>query len=434
MPEAEQVYQSALKANPDYAPIHHALGFLYYQAGRLDVSRESLSRSVQLRPRSADAWNDFGNTLRDLGELEQAVEAFRRAVKLAPDFALAHCALAQLRDHSEPDAHDSEFIALQQAYARSRSGSAERRDLAWGLARAMEQRGECEKTLSLLREAHRLTRGRGTFDLAGTARYLEAIREVFTEEFIASRSALGSASELPIYVFGLPRSGTSLVEQVLASHSDVFGAGELRLIGSLCGQLEQRSGRNFAAAFAALDDAAIKRVAQDVQTQLQRVSLRSRRIVDKMPANFLCLGMLAILLPRARFIHCRRDPLATCWSIYSTRFAEPHGFAHDLADLGGYYRLYQQHMEHWQKVMPGRIHTVSYEQLVQHPVQQIAILVEAAGLTMEPACLEFHNTRRQVRTASAQQVRRPIYTEALDRTSDFDAWLAPLREALGEVL
>lgn len=432
MEEAERHYLALLQRSPDFAGGHHALGFLYYQWGRLERACQSLRRSVQLKARNAPAWNELGNALRDLGHMDEAVAAYRRAVKLEPDFALAHCALAQLRDHGEPDEHEEEYRALKQAYARSRRNTPERRDLAWGMARAAEQRGEPGAAMDYLAEAHRIQRSERGFDLEATGRYLAAVREVFSREFVEQRADWGDDTRLPVFVLGLPRSGTSLVEQILASHSAVFGAGELREVGNLCGQLERRSGRIFAAAFGGLEPPAVRRLARDCEARLRALAPRARRVVDKMPANFLCLGMLAILFPWATFIHCRRDPVATCWSLYSTRFAEPHPFADDLSDLGGYYRLYREHMAHWEAVLPGRIHHCDYEALVADPEARIPALLEAAGLAMEPACLRFHETRRAVGTASARQVRQPIYRDALDRAVPFEPYLGPLREALGD--
>ncbi|GAB3283014.1 tetratricopeptide repeat-containing sulfotransferase family protein [Parahaliea aestuarii] len=428
--EAEQQFLSVLRTRPDHAPTHHALGFLYFQAGRLDLSRQALERCVALKGRNAPAWYDLGNTLRDLGQLPGAAAAYQKAIKLDPDFARAHCALAQLRDHREPDEFAAEYRALSQAYARSRSNSPERRDLAWGMARAAEQRGEGERCLALLREAHRIQRGERRFSIEATQRYFGAIREIFNREFIDACADIGDHSEVPVFVFGLPRSGTSLVEQILASHSEVHGAGELRLLGNLCGEMERQSGQVYAAAFARLDAAAKRRVARDLETRLRQLAPRARRVVDKMPSNYLCIGMLAVLLPRARFIHCRRDALATCWSIYSTRFSEPHTFADELGDLGAYYREYEGLMAHWDEVLPGRIHHLDYEQLVAEPESQIPALLAAVGLDCEPACLEPHRTERAVRTASAVQVREPIHSGAISRAEALGDLLDPLRQAL----
>ncbi|TXS90685.1 tetratricopeptide repeat protein [Parahaliea maris] len=430
--EAEQQFLSILRTRPDYAPAHHTLGFLYYQADRLDLSLRELQRSVELKSRNAPAWNDLGNTQRDLGQLEQAAQSYQRAIKLDPDYALAHCALAQLRDHRQPDAFEAEYKSLSQAYARSRSGSPERRDLAWGLARAAEQRGEAERCMELLGEAHRIQRGDRRFSIDAAARYFDAIQQVFSREFIEANADAGDDSELPVFVFGLPRSGTSLVEQILASHSAVHGAGELRMVGNLCGDMERQTQQVFAAAFARLDASTRRRVARDLESRLRKLAPRARRVVDKMPANYLCVGMLATLFPRAKFIHCRRDALANCWSIYSTRFSEPHTFADSLSDLGAYYRRYQELMAHWDAVLPGRIYHLDYEQLVASPAEQIPALLEAVGMDCEAACLNPELTERAVRTASSVQVREPIYTHANDRVQALGACLAPLREALGD--
>ena len=432
--EAERLYRTVLKADPANVQASYLLGILFYQADQLDISLKWLQQTLALRPKFPRAWNDLGNTLRDLGQIEGAIDAYRKALKQQPDLAIAHCSLAQMRNHSEPDAAASELEALQQTYARSKVGGQDRADLAWGLARAIQQRGDCEQAFAYLVEAHRISHRGRAYHAQDTAQYFERIRTAITEEVVISREGWGEPSDLPIFVFGMPRSGTSLVEQVLASHSDVFGAGEQRLIGNLCAQLERQSGLTFAEAFVQLNRNDVGSAARAYVSQLLSLAPNQSKIVDKMPANFLALGMLAIMLPRAKFIQCKRHPMAVCWSIFSTRFAEPHAYSDDLSDLGAYYRSYDEHMTYWQQLFPERIFQCDYEQLIASPQQQIKSLLAFCGLEYQSSCLQFHKTERAVRTASAAQVRQPLYKSSLQSYKNFEPWLEPLSLALGDAL
>jgi tetratricopeptide (TPR) repeat protein len=429
--EAERAYRATLAAHPSHPQALHGLGTLYYQLGRLAAARDCLAEAVSRKAGLHGAWYELGNVRRDLGDLAGAITAYRRALQHAPDFAPAHCALARLRDGSDPAAEAAEAKALRQVHARSKAGSLERRDLAWGLAAIAERAGDVEATLTHLAEAHGVDAARQPFDVAGASRYFDALAGALDAEAIAARAADGgSGSELPVFVFGLPRSGTTLVEQVLDSHSAVHGAGELRLIGDLCGDLERRARQPFNVAFGRLSAADRRGIAGTYLKALQSRAPLAKRVVDKMPANFLALPLLACLFPKARFIHCRRDALATCWSLYRTRFDEPHRYANDPAQLGAYWRLYDDYMKRMAGLLGDRLYSVSYEELVASPEPVINALLAHCGLEPEAACLAPEQNPRPVTTASTLQVRRPIHGGAIEGHRPFTAALPALREAL----
>jgi len=429
--EAERAYRAALAAHPSHPQALHGLGTLYYQRGQLEAAQDCLAEAVARKARLHGAWYELGNVRRDLGAVAGAVTAYRRSLQHAPDFALAHCALARLRDGSDPAAEAAEAKALRQLHARSKAGSIERRDLAWGLAAVAERAGDVEGTLAHLAEAHAVDAARGRFDPAGTGRYFDALAGALDADAIAARAGDGgSGSELPVFVFGLPRSGTTLVEQVLDSHSAVHGAGELRLIGDLCSDLERRARQPFNVAFARLSPADRRGIAGTYLKALQSRAPLARRVVDKMPANFLALPLLACLFPKARFIHCRRDALANCWSIYRTRFDEPHRYANEPSELGAYWCLYDAYMTRMGELLGDRLYTVSYEELAAGPEPVINALLAHCGLEPEAACLAPQDNPRPVTTASTLQVRRPIHGGAIAAHRPFTDALPALREAL----
>jgi len=436
--EAIKHLAKAVALEPGLVPAYMNLALSQIETGRSEDALETYRRALLFRPNTVEARLGEGNTLRDLGRPGEAIAAFAGVLKLDPDNAQAHYFLAQMRNHRLPDEYEPEYTAMHTSYGNSQPGSSSRRDLAWGMGNAAQQRGEYDEAFAYLREAHRISDEQQTFDLGAARDYFASIRLASCPALAGLEDSDGGvdtdAGRVPIFVLGLPRSGTSLVEHILASNPAIFGAGEQRLIGNLCAQLEVATGKTFAEAFAELDGDAVGALARKYLEKLRLLSPKARHIVDKMPANFLSLGIIATMFPRAKIIHCRRGAMALCWSIYSTRFAEPHPFAHDLEDLGGYYRLYSEQMAYWQELFPGRIYNLDYERLVSDPESQVRALLEYCDLEYEDYYLQFYKTQRTVRTASAGQVRQPIYQSALDRYSPFESHLQPLRAALGDLI
>lgn len=431
--QAEEAFRQALDTQPEQAPqAHHLLGTLCYNQGRLEEAEQHLGAAVAAKSEIAPAWLELGNTRSDLGNVEGAVEAFSQALRLDPNLARAHYGRAVLRDYAEADAWADEYAALEAAYERAAPGSRDRCDLAWAIAAVLEARDDVDASLAYLAEAHAIQASAlpQPYDAAAAGAYFQRVREGIDAPTLASIAALGRRTDRPVFVFGPPRSGTSLVEQILASHSEVYGAGELRAIGQLCGQLEQAGGKPFAEVFAALDDGQQRNFADAYLELLGSLGTSARRVVDKMPANLLAGAMLAGLFPEARFFYCDRDMTATAWSIYSTRFAEPLVWADTPRDLVAYLRSCQEHRDYLTELLGERLWIVDYAALVENPQTVIPALLAHIGLPMEPACLESHRTDRAVRTASTQQVRQPIYRDADAHASACVAQFPALRDAL----
>jgi hypothetical protein len=261
-------------------------------------------------------------------------------------------------------------------------------------------------------------------------------KALFTPDFFEARAGWGCPSAEPIFIVGLPRSGSTLVEQILASHSAVEGTMELPDITALArrvGRLDsRRDGPRYPQALADIDPEALASLGE---TYLRRAAVHRRLgrpcFIDKMPNNFHHIGLIRLILPNARIIDARRGAMATCFSAFKQHFARGQAFSYDLGDLGRYYRDYVEVMQHYDAVMPGRIHRVVYEDLVEDTEAEVRRLLDHCGLLFEPGCLEFHRNARAVRTASSEQVRRPIFREGLDQWKRYAPWLGPLRQALG---
>ncbi|MBS0362372.1 MAG: sulfotransferase, partial [Proteobacteria bacterium] len=298
-----------------------------------------------------------------------------------------------------------------------------------------EDAGDYEASFRCYAEGARIRRGQVEYDPAETTAQLERSRALFTPEFFAARAGQGHPDPAPIFVVGLPRSGSTLVEQILASHSQVEGTMELPDIIFLARSLTDARGEGERGAYPDVlarlsgdELSALGRAYMD-RTAIQR-KLGRPFFIDKMPNNFLHAGLISLILPNARIVDTRRDGMATGFSAFKQHFARGQNWSYDLAEIGWFYRDYVALMAHFDTVMPGRIHRVNYEAMVDDTEAEVRRLLAYCGLPFEPECLEFHRNSRPVRTASSEQVRRPIFRQGIDQWRRYEPWLAPLRAAL----
>jgi hypothetical protein len=310
-------------------------------------------------------------------------------------------------------------------------------NMLFALGKAWEDRGDYARAWGYYADGNAKRRQDEWYDPVNTEVLHDAIREVFNEKLLARRAGSGDPDPAPIFIVGLPRSGSTLLEQILASHSQVEGTAELPYIGRVAASLNlnRADGVNYPAAVRELDASHLRTLGQDY---LRYAQLHRRRgtlhFIDKMPNNFPHLGLISLILPNARIIDARRDPLDTCVSCFRQLFARGQPFTYDLVDIGEYYLQYRKMMDHWQAVLPGRVLTVQYEELVGDFEKQVRRLLDYCGLPFEENCLRFHETERPVRTASSEQVRRPINAEAIGRWRHYEKHLDALKEVLQPVL
>ena len=307
--------------------------------------------------------------------------------------------------------------------------------LRFALAKAYDDLGEYDRAFAALTRANALKRDEVDFDMTEIEARYRAIEDTFSADFLAAGADLGDPSETPVFIVGMPRSGTTLLEQILDSHPEAHGAGELLELPGLIKGLTEELGSD--AAFpGCLSAVAPNRWtelgARYADTLAQRTPA-ARRVTDKLPENHQRVGFISLILPRAKIIHCRRDPLDTCLSCYKLLFTGGQKYSYDLRDLGRQYRLYDSLMAHWSRVLPGRILDVRYEDLVADQEAETRRILAHCGLDWDPACLRFHESDRQVMTASAIQVRRPIYRDSVDKWRRYEAHLRPLLDALGDL-
>ena len=484
--QAETCYRRAIEISPDYADAHNNLGVLLKDAGRLMDAKECTLRALQLSPGDADAHNNLAAILLEMGHFHEAEESLRRALQIAPDHVRAHNNLASVlkemmrREEARqtcsralsiaPDDADAlhglanlhleegrsveamviyerilqrhpENFEVRHSMALARktrendanftalnelSGKAVGQDRAflhYALGKCCDDRGEYEKAYAHFSEGAKAKRAMLEYRADRAAERFARIARDFDEETMAGLLGAGDPSDLPVFVLGMPRSGTTLVEQIIASHPGVQAGGELPDLLCIVERNREGSQREKIAGWG-----------KEYIRALEARAPSARRITDKMPANFFAIGLIHAMLPHAKIIHVRRSPLDTCLSCYTQLFRRAHEYSYDLSELGRYYAGYAALMEHWRNIMPeGSFLEVDYEDVVADIEGQARRMIEHCGLEWSDACLGFYENARPVQTASMMQVRNPVYSSSVGRWRNYEPCLGQLFDALGDL-
>jgi tetratricopeptide (TPR) repeat protein len=427
--EAIASYHKALAIKPDYAEAHHNLGNALQGLGKLDEAIASYHKALTIKPDYAEALNNLGTALKALGKLDAAVASYHKALAVKPDYAEAHRNLAMVKKFVH---YDDDIKAMEDAYAMPGPGNQQRMHLAFGLGKSFEDLGRYEKAFGFYQTANAIKRGTYEFSIGIIEERFKRLKEVFTKGLFGKHRATGSSDESPIFILGMLRSGTTLVEQILASHPNVYGAGELKYINRIV--TSQFRGIDDPGFTEGINQASLHDFSKAGDEYIGMIRARAGSegfVTDKMPYNFRLIGMIRLMLPKAKIIHCCRDPRDTCLSIFKNELArEGNYYAYDLGELGQYYTLYRDLMRHWHSVLPGFIYDIHYEDVVADQEGQSRALLAHCTLEWDDACLAFHKTDRPVQTASAAQVRRPIYKDSIHAWKRYEKQLAPLLEAL----
>jgi tetratricopeptide (TPR) repeat protein len=387
-------------------------------------------------PNNPRLWLSQGHTLKTAGRRDEAIAAYRRAIVLEPGFGEAYWSLANLKT-VRFDADD--IAAMRTQLGGDQLAPADRWHFEFALGKALEDAGEHAGSFRHYAEGNRLRRAAVPHSAQAISARVRRAKKVFTADFFAERAGWGCPADDPIFVVGLPRSGSTLVEQILSSHPQVEGTMELPEVISMTRMLRRTSGRGeqhtYYDALAELGPDAVRALGESYleRTRIQRRSA-APRFIDKMPNNFLHAALIHLALPNARIIDTRRHPLACGFSCFKQHFARGQNFTYSLEDLGAYYRDYVDLMAHFDRVLPGRVHRVFYERMVDDTQAEVRALLAHCGLPFDPRCLKFHENDRPVRTASSEQVRQPIYREGVEHWRHYEPWLGPLAKALGPVL
>jgi tetratricopeptide (TPR) repeat protein len=418
--------------NPNYLILK---GTILVRKGDHVPALELYERILEDYSFQATAHLNYGHTLKTVGRLDEGIRAYRKSIEINPAAGEAYWSLANLKTFRFAD----EDIEAMRKQLLPEDGDPENRaHFAFALGKAYEDRGEYDESFEYYRRGNEIRHKVQHYNARANA--VNAARQIRTldREFFEARRGWGCREHGPIFIVGLPRAGSTLLEQVLASHSQVEGTAELPDIIAISRRLGQKSRKNPASYYpeilADLPEAKVRELGESylATTEVQRHGLPF--FIDKMPNNFQHIGLIHLILPNARIIDARRHPMAGCFSCYKQLFARGQTFTYDLNDLGRYYRDYARLMDHWDEVLPGRVHRVQYEDMVGDTETQIRALLEYCGLEFEEQCLRFYETERAIRTPSAEQVRQPVYKEGLEHWRNYEAHLGPLKRALGPAL
>lgn len=431
--EALVAHQAALAIAPDSAAAYHNLGNALFNLNRHDEAVACYQRSIALKPDYALAYANMGLTLDQLGRRAEALVAFEKAIELTPEIVEFHY---KMMDAKRFTAGDPQLATLERLAENldTRPGD-DQVKLHFVLAKAYDDLGERQRAFDQLRRGNALMQQKLGYQLAATRQHFQRIRDVFTPALMLEKAGLGHPSQCPVFIIGMPRSGTTLVEQILASHPRVFAGGELSNFADVLAAAKDRDGRplTYPDFVPGADRRRLFELGAAYVAGLPLPLPLPDRLIDKMPGNFTYAGLIHLVLPQTRIVHLRRDPLDTCYSCFSKLFLYNHEYSYSLEDLGGYYREYERLMAHWRAVLPPEVMLeVQYEELVADFEPQARRLVKHCGLEWDDRCLAFHEAARTIRTPSASQVRRPLYSSSIGRWRSYQEWLGPLIAALDQ--
>jgi tetratricopeptide (TPR) repeat protein len=425
-----------LKHDPTNPGLRALRAAILVRVGEYHRAIESYEGLLAEYPTMPKGWMSYGHALKTVGRPKESIAAYRKAIALLPSLGEAWWSMANLKTFRFVA---SDVAAMREALALPDLAEEDRQHLEFALGKALEDQGAFEDSFAHYARGNELRRKSVPYDVDATRDFVRLAKALFTPEFFASRADGGSDAPDPIFIIGLPRAGSTLVEQILASHSQIEGTMELPDLLAIARRLGGRGKKPDLAAYLAT----LPGLDAGTRTALGAEYLRRTRIqrktakpffIDKMPNNFHHVGLIQLILPRAKIVDARRHPLGCCVSNFKQHYAHGQAFAYDLVDIGRYYHDYVELMAHFDAVLPGRIHRVFHENMVEDPEREIRALLEFCGLPFEEACVNFHQTERAVRTASSEQVRRPIFSEGVEQWRNYEPWLDPLKAALGPVL
>jgi tetratricopeptide (TPR) repeat protein len=468
--EAVACYRNALKIKPGAADAHNNLGTALKDLGKPDEAIESYRRAIELRPGYAEAHTNLGNVQKDIGLYDDALLNYRKALEIdvgcdeamlgishicmingemneaelmvkkalgiKPDNLEARFLLANIK---KTQAGDDNLAALLAVEEKALSGVAPLSDrtiisLHFALGKCLDDLGEHDRAFPHFSAGCKLRRATLRYDAEQVAQNFKDVMRIFDRATIERLRGGGYASQVPVFVLGMPRSGTTLTEQIIASHPEVYGAGELPDIPRIA-QREVAGTKGFPGNILALDHDGLAKWGDDYVTGLRKHAPDARHITDKLPDNFWFLGLIHVMLPKAKIIHVNRNPVDTCLSCFTKLSSRGLEQSYDLAELGRYYADYARLMDHWRDVLPaGAFLDVQYEDIVADQEAQARRMIDFCGLEWNDACINFHKHKRSVNTASVTQVRRPIYKSSVERWRPYEKYLGPLLDALGDLV
>ena len=427
---AEEIYLQVLEEEPGNADAQHLLGLIRADEDRYEESIALITEAIRIKPNASAFHHNIAGIYRRLGAVGEAERQFREAIRLKPEYGEAYQGLAEVVKF---DRNDPLLTQLLEQLGNSELDPQIRCYFHFAAGKIYDDIGEYADAFRQYQQAN--TAAGRKFDSAVYRQRIKDTIYTYSHDYVNRRGVVGNDSDIPVFVVGMPRSGTTLVEQILASHSRIFGAGELNELKDIARGVQDLSSGNlpFPNGIPQLSDSSLRRLAS---TYLKRIQLladdrETARVVDKHPLNFQYLGLIFDMFPHAKIIHTRRDPLDTCLSCYFQNFTKGQDYSFELKSLAHFFNDYRRLMEHWEQVYPGRILAVDYESLIGHQEDESRRMIEFCDLDWQDGCLQFHKTERVVKTASFMQVRQPIYESSVGRWRRYANQLREVASILG---
>ncbi|MBF0357172.1 MAG: sulfotransferase [Magnetococcales bacterium] len=422
--------RQVITLEPTFANGYYNMGTVLMADNQPSAAITYFEKANRLNPNLANVHIGMGNAFTQLGRFKEAEESMLRGLALEPRHASAICGLSQLKSRGQSSLH---LENLEKLLEEGHFSIFDQTIMHFSLAKAYMDMGKGELGFNFLTRGNQLRRAIFHYESNNDSAFFNRIIQSFDSHLFEQRKGCGSPSRVPIFIVGMPRSGTTLVEQIIASHSQVFGAGEGEGLWHLTNEMAllTKSKKGFPEGVGEISQKQWHDLALAYEGGLRVEAMDAEHVTDKMPHNFMNIGLIHLMFPNAVIIHCRREPVDTCLSIYMQIFSGHHPYAYDLAELGAHYRLYDGVMRHWRQVLPNRLLEVQYEQMVAEPEAMARKIISGCGLSWEDACLDFHKSKRPVNTASLIQVRQPIYNSSVGRWKKYQQQLKPLLDALG---
>ena len=419
-------YQHAIKLKPQSAEPHYNLAIAYELLGKSDDAVKHYQRAIDNNPSVAATYFNLANVYRGIGKLDDAVSHYRKAISIQPTYAEAYRQISRLKKYR---GHDEDIKAMEQVIARPDITPQQKMHLAFGLGKAFEDLKQYQRSFEFVEQANRLKRADFNFDIKDWERFITRQIDIFTIDLFEKHLHTGYSDKTPIFILGMPRSGSSLVEQILASHPDVYGAGEVQILSGLISKTFDMNAfpENIVPATADIFNSLGESYLHSMRDKVGADAITTNKMLD----NFKLIGMIKLMLPNAKIIHCVRDPMDNCFSIFKNYFSSNDlKYAYDQVELAIYYKGYEKLMKHWRSVLPNFVYDIQYENIVADLESQTRALLEYCDLDWDDRCIMFHKTERKVKTASAAQVRQPVYKGSVQLWKRYQEQLTPLLEHL----
>jgi tetratricopeptide (TPR) repeat protein len=415
-------FERTLAIKPNFANAHNDLGLSLQALGRFEEAKTCYERALAIKPDFAVAKNNLGNIFRELGQVEEAIACYEKALAINHDFLTAHYNLAMTKPKKEQVPIIEKLLT---------SFSISEKDVMhcyFALGNIFDSTNSFTKAFEHYLKGNMLKRKTITYDSKKHSEYVERLIKIYSKKYFQEKSKCISDSKLPVFIVGMPRSGTTLIEQIISNHPQIHGAGELlaleRIEKTIAKQFEQS--RTYPECMSLCKESTLTRLSDDYLKEIRNYSQDANLIIDKMPDNFLRIGLIKTLFPQARIIHCFRNAMDTCTSIFLNYFVNGNKYSFDLTEIGQYYLDYTKLMEHWSSLFQFEIHNVQYEKLVMNQEIVSRQLFEYLGLEWDDNYLDFHKNKRGIRTTSNLQVRQPIYRNSINRWKNYEKQLNPL--------